>query len=58
MFAQVYSGAVYGVDASAVSAANAVGPMLGAFLAAGVFGLAALGVFALVPWQKMKSGLR
>jgi DHA1 family multidrug resistance protein-like MFS transporter len=60
-------GAVYGVDASAVSAANAVGPMLGAFLAAGVelrsvflcaagiFGLTALGVLVLVPRQ-MKSG--
>jgi len=54
-------GAVYGVDASVVSAANAVGPMLGASLAAGlglrsvflcaaaVFGLAALGVASLVP---------
>ncbi|MDY7040383.1 MAG: MFS transporter [Chloroflexota bacterium] len=56
-------GAVYGVESSAVSAANAVGPMLGAFCAArfglrsvflcsaGVFGLAALGVLALVPSQ-------
>jgi len=54
-------GAVYGVDASVVSAANAVGPMLGASLAAGlglrsvflcaaaVFGLAALVVAGLVP---------
>jgi DHA1 family multidrug resistance protein-like MFS transporter len=53
-------GAVYGVDASAVSAANAIGPMLGASLAAGlglrsvflcaagVFGLAALGVVGLM----------
>lgn len=56
-------GAVYGLDTSAVSAANAVGPMLGAFLAAGfelrsvflcaavVSGLAALGVAGLVPRQ-------
>lgn len=54
-------GAVYGVDASMVSAANAVGPMAGALIAAavglrptfllvaGVFVLASLGVARLMP---------
>ena len=54
-------GAVYGVDASVVSTANAVGPMLGAtvaatlglrapfMLAAGLFGLATILVWVLVP---------
>jgi DHA1 family multidrug resistance protein-like MFS transporter len=56
-----HQGAVYGVDSSAVSAANAVGPMLGAsvaaavglrmpfLLAAGAFFLAAALVWARVP---------
>jgi DHA1 family multidrug resistance protein-like MFS transporter len=56
-----HQGAVYGVDSSAVAAANAVGPMLGAgvavviglrapfLLAAGAFFLAAALVWALVP---------
>lgn len=54
-------GVVYGVDSSAVSAANAIGPMLGATLvaslglrsmflcAAAIFSVAALGIFLLVP---------
>jgi DHA1 family multidrug resistance protein-like MFS transporter len=56
-----YQGAVYGADSSAVAAANAVGPMLGAtaaagvdlrapfFLAAAAFGLVALMTKTLVP---------
>jgi DHA1 family multidrug resistance protein-like MFS transporter len=54
-----YQGVVYGLDTTAVSAANALGPMAGATIAAGlglrptflctagIFGLAALGVIAL-----------
>jgi len=61
MSPQGRQGAVYGLDSSAVSAANAMGPMLGAFLAAslglryaflcaaGTCSLAALGVLVLVP---------
>jgi DHA1 family multidrug resistance protein-like MFS transporter len=61
-------GAVYGVDSSAVAAANAVGPMLGAgvavviglrapfLLAAGAFFLAAALVWALVPGAAKEIG--
>lgn len=60
-------GAVYGVDSSVVSTANAVGPMLGAsiaaalglrapfLLAAGAFALAALLAWALVPSSKRRT---
>jgi DHA1 family multidrug resistance protein-like MFS transporter len=56
-------GTVYGLDTSAISAANAVGPLLGASLAAslglrsaflwaaGVFGLAALEMIGLMSWR-------
>lgn len=56
-------GAVYGLDTSAISAANAVGPLLGASLAASlglraaflwaaaVFGLATLEIIGLMPWR-------
>jgi MFS transporter, DHA1 family, multidrug resistance protein len=57
-------GAVYGLDASATSVASAVGPMIGASMAAGlglrlpflltagIFGLAACLIWALVPADK------
>ncbi len=60
-------GAVYGVDASATSVANGVGPMLGAsmaaafglrspfLLAAGVFGIAAALAYILVPEVKSEA---
>jgi len=61
-------GAVYGVDASIVSTANAIGPMLGAavaatwglrapfLLAAGIFALAAIMAWFLVPnYEQRKS---
>ena len=63
-------GAVYGVDTSIVSAANAVGPMLGAsvaaawglqvpfLLAAGAFALAAGMVWVLVPREQVKEESR
>jgi DHA1 family multidrug resistance protein-like MFS transporter len=56
-----HQGAVYGVDSSAVSAANAIGPMLGAavaatlglrmpfLLAAGALGLAAVMGYTMIP---------
>jgi DHA1 family multidrug resistance protein-like MFS transporter len=62
-----HQGAVYGVDASAVSVANGVGPMLGAsvaaafglrapfLLAAGVFGAAAVLAYLLVPRVKTEA---
>jgi DHA1 family multidrug resistance protein-like MFS transporter len=63
-----HQGAVYGVDSSAVAAANAVGPMLGAgvavviglrapfLLAGGAFFLAAALVWMLVPSAAKESG--
>jgi len=61
-----HEGAVYGVDASLVAGANALGPMLGASVAAGiglrwpflasavVFGLAAILAWVLVPTLNSK----
>jgi MFS family permease len=63
-----HQGAVYGVDASIVSGANAIGPMLGAtvaaswglrapfLLAAGAFWLAVLLAWFLVPKDSQEKG--